>query len=111
MQYMDLIADQPCYLTLYLATFRPTLQPYAPPCNRTPHLATLQVLGVGIKALGPMYAELLRLRGRTGMVVHSSDGLDEISIEAHTDVWEVTTEGLKEYQITPADFGVETHKV
>ena len=43
--------------------------------------------------------------------MHSSDGLDEISVEASTYVWEVCGEPLaiKEYEISPADFGLGTH--
>lgn len=70
-----------------------------------------QLLGVGKKALGPVYAELMRLRGRAAIVVHSTDGIDEISIEKPTLVWEVAGEPLSisEYTISPTDFGVGTH--
>ena len=44
--------------------------------------------------------------------MHSTDGLDEISPSAPTDVWEVTAEGeIKEYQICPADFGLAVHDI
>lgn len=70
-----------------------------------------QVLGVGKRELGPMYAELMKLRGKPAFIVHSTDGIDEISTAAPTDVWEVSGEPLaiKTFQIKPADFGVDEH--
>jgi anthranilate phosphoribosyltransferase len=38
------------------------------------------------------------------MVVHSEDGLDEISIAAKTHVVELRDGGLSQYQISPEDF-------
>lgn len=68
-----------------------------------------QVTGVGKRALGPIFAEILRRQGKRGLIAHSTDGLDEISPCAPTDVWEVSGSPLqiKEYQISPADFGLE----
>eukprot|EP00040_Diaphanoeca_grandis_P036257 m.230570 g.230570 ORF g.230570 m.230570 type:complete len:1104 (+) comp33583_c0_seq1:63-3374(+) len=68
-----------------------------------------QVTGVGARELGPVFAELLRLQGNSGLIVHATDGLDEISPSAQTDVWEVSGSPLaiKEYQIGPSDFGLE----
>jgi len=40
------------------------------------------------------------------MVVHSADGLDEISIAAPTYVAELNNGEVHEYQITPEDFGL-----
>jgi len=68
-----------------------------------------QVTGVGSKELGPVFAELLRLQGNSGLIVHATDGLDEISPSAPTDCWEVSGSPLaiKEYQIQPSDFGLD----
>lgn len=68
-----------------------------------------QVVGVADRALGPVFAQLLRARGaRHALVVHSSDGLDELSPAAPTYAWEVRA-GLEieERLLDPqADFGL-----
>lgn len=70
--------------------------------------------GVGHRDLGPLFANMLKLQGKRGLIVHSTDGLDEISVCAPTDVWEaVGTDGgdiaIKTYTIAPSDFGLPTH--
>ena len=66
------------------------------------------VVGVGSRDLGPLFAELFRLRqAERILVMHSTDGVDEISIAADTLVWEVTPDGITERTISPvADFGL-----
>jgi anthranilate phosphoribosyltransferase len=69
--------------------------------------ASHQVLGVGTRALAPTMAQVLqRLGSKHALVVHSDDGLDEISISAPTQVWEVRDRSIKESTIRPEDFGV-----
>ena len=60
-----------------------------------------QVTGVGRRELGPVFAEILRRQGRRALIVHSTDGLDEISPSVATDVWEVSGSPLtvREYQV------------
>ncbi|WBL35293.1 anthranilate phosphoribosyltransferase [Tepidiforma flava] len=66
-----------------------------------------QLVGVGARALGPLVAETLALRGiERALVVHSEDGLDEISPAAPTLAWVVGDGAVAERVITPADFGV-----
>lgn len=66
------------------------------------------LIGVYDRALCRTVAEVLaRLGAEHVMVVHSADGLDEISIAAETHVAEVRAGEVREYRITPADFGFE----
>ena len=69
--------------------------------------ASRQLLGVGRAKLRPLLAEALVLLGTTrSMVVHGSDGLDEVTLTGTTDVAEAARE-LRHFQWTPADFGLE----
>lgn len=69
-----------------------------------------QLVGVGAAHLGPLVASALNLRGMAhALVVHSSDGLDEISPAAPTNVWRVTGGRVLEEVISPADFGLPTY--
>lgn len=69
--------------------------------------AKRQVIGVyDRKWLRPV-AEVLRdLGSEHVMVLHSHDGLDEISIGADTDIVEMKAGEISEYLIKPQDFGV-----
>jgi len=66
-----------------------------------------QVIGVPDEALGhKMAAVLHRLGTKHSLVVHSRDGLDELSISSPSLVWEVTGQGVQpSYEVEPADFG------
>ncbi|MGO2414150.1 MULTISPECIES: anthranilate phosphoribosyltransferase [Cobetia] len=69
--------------------------------------ATRQVLGVYDAALVPLMAEALkRLGAEHALVVHSDDGLDEISLAAPTLVNELKDGEILEYRIAPEDFGI-----
>ena len=66
------------------------------------------LIGVYDKALCRPVAEVLnRLGAEHVMVVHSEDGLDEISIASATHVAEAKSGQLNEYSITPTDLGIE----
>lgn len=68
---------------------------------------TNQVLGVFDEHLLEPLAEVLqRLGSRHVLVVHSRDGLDEISIGARTDVAELAHGKIIRYSIEPEDFGL-----
>jgi anthranilate phosphoribosyltransferase len=56
--------------------------------------------------LQPMAEVLQRLGARHVMVVHSCDGLDEISIADATEVAELRDGVVRRYAIAPEDFGV-----
>ena len=66
-----------------------------------------QLLGVFSEDLLQSIAEVLqRLGSRHVMVVHSRDGLDEISCGAATDVAELKDGQIRRFSIRPDDFGV-----
>ena len=72
-----------------------------------PALAPNQVLGVfSAELVRPMAEVMDRLGARHVLVVHSSDGLDEISPIAPTFVAELRDGAIGEYQIFPEDFGI-----
>ena len=66
------------------------------------------LIGVYDRALCRTVAEVLnRLGAEHVMVVHSADGLDEISLAAVTQVAEARGGALREFEIVPAEAGVE----
>lgn len=66
-----------------------------------------QLVGVGARAIGPIVAEALALRGMNhAIVVHSEDGLDEVSLAAPSHAWIVGEGAVAERDITPEDFGL-----
>jgi len=67
-----------------------------------------QLIGVYDKTLCKPMAEVLgRLGAEHIMIVHSVDGLDEISIAAETYVAEYKNGALTEYNIAPEQFAIE----
>jgi anthranilate phosphoribosyltransferase len=74
-----------------------------------PARAQRQVLGVYAPHLVPLVAEVLRALGaERALVVHSRDGMDEISPAAATDVCEVTERGdIERYALEPEALGLE----
>jgi anthranilate phosphoribosyltransferase len=75
-----------------------------------PAFARRQVLGVYSLHLVDVLAQvLLALGTEHALVVHSSDGLDEISISAPTHICEVRDGGLRSYELTPEEIGVTRH--
>lgn len=65
-----------------------------------------QVLGVFSRELcQPMAESLCKLGSQHALVVHSDDGLDEISIAAPTAAWEMRDGIVTQCQIDPADYG------
>jgi anthranilate phosphoribosyltransferase len=70
--------------------------------------ADTQVIGVYAAPLTEMLAAALQVLGsRRALVVHGSDGLDEISISAESKVTELADDGLRTYTVTPEDFGLQ----
>ena len=72
-----------------------------------PARAPNQVMGVYAQRwLRPLAEVLHRLGSRHVMVVHSEDGMDEISISAATWVVEMRDGAISEYKIAPENFGL-----
>lgn len=77
-----------------------------------PALAKRQVLGVYSEHLVDLLARvLLALGAEHAMVVHSRDGLDEISVSAPTYVCEVIGGEIRRYDLTPDDIDVRQHHI
>ena len=69
-----------------------------------------QMVGVGSRGIGPLVAQALALRGvERALVIHSDDGLDEISPAAATHAWVVDGGAVTERDFGPADFGLPSH--
>jgi anthranilate phosphoribosyltransferase len=70
--------------------------------------ATRQVIGISDPTkLEPVAAALSALGCRSGLVVSSTDGLDEISASAETRVMEVGEGGVEGFSVSPAELGVD----
>ena len=69
-----------------------------------------QVMGVFHPDLVGIQAHVLhRLGSRHVMVVHGLEGLDEISVAGPTMIGEVKDGAVREYRVSPADFGMAVH--
>ena len=72
--------------------------------------AKRQLIGVFGGAYVRPVAEALRsLGGQKALVVHGTDGMDEITVTDRTLVAEVGEAGIEEYEISPEDFGLSRH--
>jgi anthranilate phosphoribosyltransferase len=73
-----------------------------------PASAPFQLLGVGRPQLQPLLAEALVLLGiRRAIVVHGSDGLDEVTLTGPTAVIEAAAGRLRRFEWQPGDFGLK----
>lgn len=73
-----------------------------------PARATHQLTGVFSEHwVKPMAEVLGRMGSQHALVVHSEDGLDEISLASPTSVAEFKDGAVKTYTITPEDYGIE----
>lgn len=71
-----------------------------------PASAPNQVIGVFAKELvEPLARVLKQLGSRHVMVVHSDDGMDEVSVSAMTHVAELKNGEVSTYNVSPSDFG------
>jgi anthranilate phosphoribosyltransferase len=72
-----------------------------------PARATCQVVGVYSADLVEKLAEALSMLGlHRALVVHGSDGLDEITISGPTRVGELRDGQVRSYEVTPEEFGL-----
>jgi len=94
---------QPARRELRLRTVFNLLGPLTNPAG-----ASAQVVGVYSEALVEKLAEALLMLGlKRALVVHGSDGLDEITLSGETKVAEVYQGALHCYRITPEEFGLQ----
>lgn len=71
-----------------------------------------QVVGVFNEKLCRPLAEVLgRLGGEHALVVHARDGLDEISLATATHVAELKDGVVREYDVQPEDFGLQSQSL
>ena len=67
-----------------------------------------QVVGVFDKKLLKIFAQALKnLSLKKALIVHSQDGLDEISPYAKTDIVELTNGKISEYVLSPNDLNIK----
>jgi anthranilate phosphoribosyltransferase len=77
-----------------------------------PAFARRQVIGVYSDHLVEIVARvLLALGAEHALVVHSHDGLDEISVSANTHVAEVRDGQIRTYEVTPVELNVQRHPI
>ena len=78
------------------------LGPLTNPAN-----ADCQLMGVFEKSMVKTCAEVLKRLGvKRAIVVHSEDGLDEISVYAKSNIAELREKQITLYQIDPSDYGL-----
>ena len=66
-----------------------------------------QLIGVGYPELGAKMAEVLRMLGaRHAIIVHSDDGMDELSPGSDTNGWEVVDGAVRPYAVRPRELGL-----
>ncbi len=72
--------------------------------------ARRQVVGVfGAEYVRPVAEALLGLGAEKALVVHGTDGMDEVTVTDRTIVAEVGNGEIEEYEISPEDFGLARH--
>ncbi len=77
-----------------------------------PAAAPNQVIGVfSRKWLNPLAETLKQLGSDHVLVVHSEDGMDEISISTKTFITELKNGEIKNYEISPDNFGMKKHNI
>ena len=72
-----------------------------------PAHANHQIIGVYSPSVGNLMAEVLKILGSSrAMVVHSADGIDEISLWEKTNIWELKNNEISNYEVTHKNFGL-----
>ncbi|HEX7959268.1 MAG TPA: anthranilate phosphoribosyltransferase [Terriglobales bacterium] len=93
---------QPARRELRLRTVFNLLGPLTNPAH-----ASAQVVGVYSDSLVEKLAQALQMLGlKRSLVVHGSDGLDEITISGPTKIAELRDGRVRVYEITPEEFGL-----
>ncbi|MFC1846606.1 anthranilate phosphoribosyltransferase [Chloroflexota bacterium] len=111
---------------MFAVVFHPAMKYAAPPrCEigiRTvfnilgpltnPAGARAQVIGVADETMAARIAQALQGLGCChGLVVHGESGIDEIAISGRSLIYEVKDGKIKNYYISPADFGLSEHNI
>ena len=120
-----LISQNFCFL--FSQVYHPAMKLLAPPRRElgvktifnylgpltNPAAPSRMVVGVGFKSDGPVMAQALLLaKVQRAWVVHGEIGLDEISPQGSTLVWDVKPDGsITEFSISPKDFGLPEHQL
>ena len=69
--------------------------------------ADRQVIGIADPSMADRMARVLgQLGSRKALVVHGSDGMDEITITGPSTVWQLENGEVTEFEVTPGDLGV-----
>jgi anthranilate phosphoribosyltransferase len=77
-----------------------------------PAHASAQVVGVYSAELVEKLAEALSMLGlHRALVVHGSDGLDEITVTGPTRIAEVREGAVRTYEVTPEEFGIKRARI
>jgi anthranilate phosphoribosyltransferase len=69
------------------------------------------LIGAANLRLAPVMARVFADAGRRALVVRGRDGLDEITVEGGTDVWDATTDDVRIDEVAPEMVGVESAPV
>jgi anthranilate phosphoribosyltransferase len=94
---------QPARLELKMRTVFNLLGPLTNPAG-----ATRQLIGApSLQSAELMAQALAGLKPERAFVVHGSDGLDEVTTTGPTTVFEVTGDGVRQFEWNPSDFGVD----
>ena len=73
--------------------------------------ATSQLIGVSNSKTGELIANVLNKLGSShALVVHGADGLDEVTLEDFTYIWELNIGSVSAYTITPEELHLERIK-
>jgi len=114
------VLREACITFLFAPNFHPAMKHVGPVRKElgTPSVMNLvgplanpagvrrQVLGVADRARGELMATaLLKLGAEHAMVVHGRIGMDEISPQGVTDVWEVRNGRVTTWELDPAEHG------
>ena len=68
-------------------------------------------IGVADAALAPLMAGVFRNRGDRALVFRGGDGLDELTVTAPSDVWEVRDGEITEHTLEPLDFDMPRARI
>ena len=125
-EFVPRVLESAGIVFLFAPTFHPAMR-HAAPVRKELGVTTIMNLlgplanpaGVGRQVLGVSDAEyapllagaLASLESRHALVVHGSEGMDEISPMGPTRVWEVRHGGVTEWEIDPAAFGIDAGRM